>query len=416
METKQLLGVLLAALVVVSVFAGPGAGAAGTITVDTETTDTASTSEISSGSNVTEFNANASNSTTVELESDSNDSKVELFRENGSHIAAVNTTGVVVAHNASGAENSYLNHTFSHDELADVERGIESNVTMTAKMYNNTTNASPATANFTWFIETDNSSTVQNIDDSDVSSGSIVTVVNESGVFGTSFFGDDETEIETNQRSVNGTDTDVVLVFSNSSVADDFAAAAEGENAGEKLSGFSLTRTVALVSADDGTTVPAPVFVDSVPDDFDTDRTHALYVTNHGGENALVVHAGSEFDNPTSLSVHAIGGAGLTAFADDYTTARLSNMIPGTITIGALALTPFVAIPRRRRKRRTGDEQARDDVIAAANDRDADGDSDGDQQGAGAGPVPSSPATPQRPPATAGRDGASAAPRDRGGV
>lgn len=333
----------------------PGAATSDHIEVDTETSNTATTTDWQDGDNVTGYNGTAdARSANVSLESDSNNTKIDITRENSSAVVFADSDGTNFAHHPGTANHEWLNHTVPYAALGDMERGINDNVSVTVTAYNNTSMAAGDrnTTNFTVFIETDNSSTVQHVSDSDVASENIVTVTNDTGRdiagFTIPTTPEQESHIHTNARAVNGSSTDVVLALGNASVADHFSVA--DKSSGDKLSGFSLTRTVALVhDADGDTTRAVPVFYEQAPSDFDTSQTYAVYTETHGGTPAVVVNLGDDFSDASNVEVEAVGDAGLLTFATDYLGQTLSMSLSGSgLTLSILA---FAGAPTARRRR-----------------------------------------------------------------
>jgi len=361
MTRRTAIVVLVAVLVAFAPLAGLAGGAAPSIDNNPTPEDATSTqSEILDGGNLTNFSANSSQNTTFQHITDSNDTKVEILANNDSYVAYANSSTAHVANNSTSNTDNH-NVTVGHDELADVEHGIGENTTMTYKMYNNTSVSSPDTSNITFYLEWDNQTTVQNVDDSDVDDGDVVSVAEDPfEVAGTNLtmgpLGADNARVETDERSVNGTDTDVVVVLSNSTVNDDFDAAASDASSGDELSGFKLTRTAVVMTVDDEV-VAVPVYQSSTPSGVDdTDDTYALYQDDFGGEDALVINLGADdFDSPDDVEVDAVGNAGLTTFMTTYTQTAVENLM-GAMGAGASVLVSglfaVAAVPGRRRRQR----------------------------------------------------------------
>lgn len=189
------------------------------------------------------------------------------------------------------------------------------------------------------YVESDDSATVQNVGAADVDAGDFggngaVDVQNENGTFGIAALGgEDESRITTDERAVNGSATDVVLVASDSGVAEDFDRATEDAEAGAKLSslqtfGLSTERTVVLVkSGDSDSWRPVPVYSEEAPDSVDSDSTYAVQ-KDVGGETGVVTNLGSGYDDASTVEVKAVGSAGFSTFAVDYLTAGVSNAVP----------------------------------------------------------------------------------------
>jgi hypothetical protein len=333
---KRLLAVALAVSVALAAFAGGGAAAP---SIDTEATDTTSTSEIQDGTTVANFSANGSKTSIVGLQAEqtTNDTRVQLWHNASDAMVAENDSGVFTGIDTTNGE-SYHNHSFDHDQLGDLERGINDNVTVSVRATNNTTVDNPDSAYIAeFYVETDDSVSVEYVSDSDVDTGDIVEVENESGtelpVVDMEIGGADSATLETNDRQVNDS-TKVVVALGNGTVADDFDRVAEGTSSGEELSGIFGTRAVAIMETDDGTTA-VPVFDESVPDDFDDSRTYALY-ESVGGTDAVVLYQGDDLDTD-EIAVTAAADPGLLSYATDYISLGFNSLM-GTVVVGGGAL------------------------------------------------------------------------------
>lgn len=340
-DTSRLGAVLVALTVLMAAATGAVAGdyTAPPSPDQSGTDDTTTTTDLAPGENRT---YNESHNETIQWLSDSNSTKVTIARNDSDHTSYANGSAAVVVWNSTDADGHY-NVTFAHTAVADTEHAINSNVTMNVSLVDNASldEANQSVGYFDWYLEFGNATTTEVIDNSDVSSENIVTVTNESAseVVGLSlpFTGEDNSDIET-ERKVNGSTTDVQVVFSNATVADDFTSVASDASSGDKLSGlFSLERTAVLVQDGDGTTTAVPVYSESAPDSVSEDDTYAVQTTV-GGTDALEVNLGSEFDDASSVTVHAVGSAGLGTFAVDYLTQGISNSFGMTLGGGAFVL------------------------------------------------------------------------------
>lgn len=357
MSTDDRRAVVLAVLVVAGMLtAGAAVAPVGATapTVDTGTTidstdQSTNQTEVSSGTNITGFTANESNSTVLQYNADSNNTKVTL--DGGGTQVYSNTSADLVNWSTADA-NGNFNVSIQHSALADMERGIDDNVTVTATITNNTSVDSPDTTTFDFYVETDDSKSVVNVDDSDVDDGDIVSVSEDESPLGFEIRGlyADKSTVETEERNVSGDSTEVIIAFSNSTVSDDFDAAVSDASDEDKLSSFfSGTRTVALMSDGDDNTMAVPVYYESVPDDVDDDQTYAVYKDDIGGETGLVFNLGETFEDSDEVSVTTIGNAGFTTYITKYATSGLGlNSLLGMVQIplpmdGGDALAPLVA-------------------------------------------------------------------------
>lgn len=341
-DLKATLSVLMLAVVVVL---GTMSGATAPVgaaqpSLDTSTTDqTTTTTDVQGGDTIganNTFEGNSSNETTVQYVADSNNTKVAIEGPNGVQVYA-NTSANQVSWNATQGDGNF-NVTVNHGALDDLERGINQNVTTTWFVTNNTTVSSPDTMNFTVHIESDDSKSVEVVSDADVDAGDIVTVEESSySIAGRNITAGplwaDKSTIETNERSVNGSTTDVVVVLGNTTVAEDFTSVASEASAGASLSSLtSLNRNVLLLTNGDGEQSAVPVYADEAPDSVDSSSTYAVQKTV-GGQESLVVNLGDSYEDASSVSVTAVGGAGLFTNMDEYLTASVSNLMPAFINM-----------------------------------------------------------------------------------
>ncbi len=145
--------------------AGAGGATATVNSVDTSGTDaTASTSQVQTGTTVHMNNTSGAQIYQV-IATNSTEDPVTKVVDNGTgFVAATNASMVNVS---AGSEGSHWNATIQESSLEDVEHTIGENVTVEFRAYNNSS-AETADVNTTAYLLFDNSTTVQNIDDSDV--------------------------------------------------------------------------------------------------------------------------------------------------------------------------------------------------------------------------------------------------------
>jgi hypothetical protein len=338
-RVRRALTVAIALTVLMAAVTGPTTAASGSVGVDTEATDTSTQSSLQAGENRT---YNDSQTLRVTLTSDSEQTKLEFNRTGKSPVLAANSSGI----NTSLTSGTYyMNHSVSHSALADTEHTINSNVSMSFVGINNTSAANTELTVNTWYLEFDDSTSVEYISNADVDQGDIVTVDNESAteVVGLSlpFTGEDKSDIDTTNRNITD-NTTVIVALGNTTVFDDFDAVAEDSSSGDKMSSFlSLSRNVVLIEGTDGTTRAAPVYYQEAPDGVESGDTYAV-MKQVGGTWSIEAHPGDSFDDANKVSVRAIGSAGLTTFASNYLAASLPMSLFGGSS-GVLMLPLFVA-------------------------------------------------------------------------
>lgn len=340
-------GVLVLILVTAMLFA-PFGTAVGAPTIDTETGNTATTSDIQSGTTLAGFNASETNQSTVATFGDNSSSPtVEISRNDSDNVVLSNDTLTnVTAGNfdgtASDDRDTQWNMTFNHSEIADLERAINANVSTDVTLINGSNQTDTRTVRF--FIETDNSTTVQNLDDvdadpdtsnapvevtEDASSGLFDLQIDTLGISATDF-----SELDTDDRAIDGENTDVVIVLSNESVGDDAANAVASDAAdGEPLYGMTL------VAAGDETTMPIRVYNEEPPDEIDDAEdgdTYAVYEeAGVGGEDAITIHLGSAYEDDDDVAVTGVLNAGTWAQIEHrVATSSTWQRVFGFVTVG----------------------------------------------------------------------------------
>lgn len=338
-RSKKLLAAVLATVMVMGAAFG-GAGAAPP-TVNDGTLDAAVTTgtELQDGTTVGanhSFAANDSTATVLSYQADSNSSEVTMAHNDTGTVVYTNASADLVDWNSTDNDGIF-NVSINHGDLADLERAINDNVSIDVTMVNDT-GADPNNETvFQAYIESDNSTAVENVESNDTDDDGIAEVVDtEFSVAGINFsigsFGaDDFTRIQRtgdDDVAVNGSDTDVVIVASDTDVVDDFDATTEDAEDEESLSQLSRLgpRMAAIVSTDD-TTVPVPIFSEAAPDSVDDDTTHGV-VQDVGGETAIVFNLGDSFDDADAVDVELVANAGLTTMFWEYTRVGISNSIP----------------------------------------------------------------------------------------
>lgn len=352
---KRLVALFLVATMLVAAAAGGATATAPTVNDGTIDNAVTTGSEITDGSNVTGFDANESNESVLSYQADSNNSKVELERNGSDTVVYSNSSADLLNWNNTDNDGIF-NVSINHGDLEDLERGINDNVSVDVIMSNNTSVDDPDTLTIEWFVETDNSTHVENVDDADVDDGDDVDVTDDPwDVFGQNVtlgpLGSTFAEADYDDLSVDGDNTDVVLVFSNGSVADKFDDAAEDASSEDKLSTlFTNTRTAILVAGDDGTTRAVPVYYEEAPDDKDEDEdTYGVYEEGGvGGEDGVTIHLGEEFEDADEVDVRAVGSAGTFTMFSNYVMDGVGNALSMTLGGGLYAAAPFAVIAGRR--------------------------------------------------------------------
>lgn len=324
--TRSSIAAVFVALTLVVAAAGGGA-AAGTATIDEETSTTNYQSEIVSNTAVSNPTNNTSVVKTVTTKVDTNDTKTVIKPENGSYDSAVNSSTENVDHNVSGNEENWHNATFTHGDLAlDTEHAPGENVTMLAVAYNNTSmsDSDQATGNVTFYLDYNNDTTTEVIDDDEVDDSDLVAVTDEDGLLNLTTT--DNSEIEAEDMEVpNET---LYLASANGTVSDDIDAVVDdfdSESVASNVFSVSLWGPNAFVSVSDGdTTTYVPVYVEEAPDD--APDTYAVVTDDIGGSSGLAIHGlDEEFDSGDDVDVTAAFGTGTDGFFTGYVTQSVTS-------------------------------------------------------------------------------------------
>ncbi|NHN50038.1 hypothetical protein G9464_20935 [Halostella sp. JP-L12] len=345
MNSRKAISSVLAVALALSVISGGAMAAAPTI--DTSATDdTTTTTELQTGSTITNFTANASQATVVQYQADSNESKVEIAHNGTGDLVYANSTPETVMWNSTD-NDGHFNVSVNHGELADLERGINDNVTIEVTAYNNTNVSSPDNTSFTAYVETDDSYAVEYVSASDVDAGNIVDLSEgESfGAFGVNVslpyaHAEDYTDLSTTKNVTEN--TTVVMALGNGSVAQDFSDSVDDTNplpvAGSSAeAGDRIWTATAMV---DGEAVP--VYYEEAPDSANTSDTYAVYTEDLGGSSAVQIMNHGATD---SVDVDLTGGASFSQAFDVYGISLISPMslMPVDGLFDALSINNFEA-------------------------------------------------------------------------
>lgn len=310
--------ILLAVLLVGAVAAGGIATAKdplvddGTISGDDTATDSELTPHDTLGANNT-FEANGSHNTTLQYQADSNNSKVVFETPvDGENVTVYeNASPELVAWNNTD-NDGHFNVSVSHDELADVPRSINENVTVYATIINNTESNESNETTFPFYIENSDTDSVMYVADSTVANNSDVGVEYKETLFSVAGFNvtdplsKDWTHLTTT-RDVNGSATDVVVILDNDSAAADYEDTFGSADAG------TWKGTAVHYVGDEG----AKAYASELPDDIDADASAVTY-TQVDGQDALVIDVGEEHSDANSVDVESYSSVSSFAYGTKY--------------------------------------------------------------------------------------------------
>lgn len=367
MHTRHTLAVVLTAVMLVA--AAP-AGAAPSV-VTSSTGVTTFTSELQSGTTIANFSANSSQETVVAFNATStnNETAVELRNNETDRLVLTKNSPEAVTEYSSN--KTQFNATINHDSLATLERSVNDNVTMEARVINDTEADDPSTTNVTFYIETDGSATVEYVATSDVGDDGVATLTDEDPPLNISTLssvglGEDNAELSVEDRSVDDANTTVVLAVGDGDVQDQFDDSTADTvplfgAGGEAESGDRLWSAPVTLAGD-----AVPVFYEEVPDDFDDSEAYAIYTEEYGGTStpAVVGHL-SEDSDASSVDMTAFAGTGFGQMTDTYGYGSLTQAISSPLSVsgaGLLAATlPLVAVGRDGRDWETWRQRQEDE-------------------------------------------------------
>jgi hypothetical protein len=298
-NTKTVVAIALAALLV-------SAGAANVLaakpSIDNETTNTPSTSELTDGStiNISDGGINDSDYHYVQYTADSANSSVEITLngtdDEGGAVFYENKTAETI----DSASDTYRVN-FSERVLADVPRAINENVTLDLTITNDTEAENPDTTTIQVHLQNGDDRSVVYVSGADVSSDEdddIIALNKSKKIAGFEYSSTDYAKVSGLNRDVNGSATEVAVIYGNDSVASDYSeAVASDAGSGD----WVLMQAAAL----DGT--PVKVYNDAASDNVDEGDSYGVYESDIGGESGTVYHLGDDYSDASSVEIESYG-------------------------------------------------------------------------------------------------------------
>jgi len=362
---------LIALLFAVAMLGAAVGGGAAAPTVDTSGTDaTSSQSGVTDGQTVESFNGTDDNrSWTMQINGTAGEEyELVVYDDANDTQYALNASEANVT--AGGAGSAHFNATIEETALRDVERTINENVS-TWWTFRNASNSSKA-AEVQVYLNNTDEETVENIDSDDTNDSGIAEVSEPEpfSVLGMNISipfvsGADKTAVTLtgdDDRAVNGSETDVIIAASDADAADDFDVVddVDSEATVSDIASFG-PRMAAVVSSGDST-VPVPIYKESVPDSVDNDTTYGV-VQDVGGQSAVVFNLGSEFEDADSVEVEMTANAGAFAYFSEYRSAIGFDDVTDTLNpfgfLGGfgdlVAASLIVGAPAARRREEVAD-------------------------------------------------------------
>lgn len=318
MTTKSKLGSIALVFVVgLALMAGPALAAAPT--VDTETTDTSTTSDLTDGTTVTGFEAASDNYSYIEASFDSQNASVKVIDPDSGDVIASNDSDAMEQTAALDTDTSGTNDTWyyawnmSHDELATMPMDAGENKSVTVQFVNDTSLDNPDMTNITVYLENTNDRAVVRAGSTATETGLADIDEDSPGTLASLVGAESEniSTVEGDNVGINGSQTEVLVVYADSEVAEPYETAAEdkktwfGLSSSSYSAGDQIQNQVVIVEDH-----YYGVYSESVPDaatDVDS-VTHATYETVNG-EPAHRISLGDSYEDESSIDVETKGNA-----------------------------------------------------------------------------------------------------------
>lgn len=303
--TTRRIAVLLAALVTLSVL-GPMA-ALGAPSVDNETTEDPETSEVTNNAVYSNFNASGDIGW-LNASYDSDNKALEIIDPATDEVINRIGNGSTRWNEYNTSANKYgIN--LSESDFATMPMDANENKTVTLRMIGNTSADNPPTTNITIYLENTDERAVVHAGSTATDDGGIAEV--EETEKGALWWASTEniTTVEADAVGVNGSATDVIVVYEDDTVAEPYENAAANKSAWFGLStadyenGDLIGDHVGFVEDS-----AYGIYYEEVPDAAENpeDHTYMTYTTVNG-EPVHVVNLGDEYEDETSVDVETIG-------------------------------------------------------------------------------------------------------------
>lgn len=298
--------VMVAVLLVGAVAAAPS--------VDTETTQSAAQSELNDGDTVQDFNAsNTAQLPTLSVSYDSDNPGIKVIDpESGAVIEEFTNTSDTTYFNVYDATNNSYNTTFNESDFAAVPMDASENKSVTLRLIGNTSKSSPNTTNITINLNnTDERAVVyasDKVTGDNAPSGSSVTAEFNEGVgpFGVETLSvipgidtHDVFTVEGESVGVNGSKTDLYLVYGSDNASTAFTSAMDRKRFGSYEKG-DWVKTYQLNV--EGTNYK--VFDTSAPEDDVPEDTFGTTTTvGPSNQDAIKADLGDDVSSKTTVDV-----------------------------------------------------------------------------------------------------------------
>lgn len=300
-NTTRSITVVLAGLLVLSVVPMGGMAVPSTDTAGTQQT------EVTDGATYTTFNASGpigwlnatydSNNVALEIIDPDTNEVVNRFGNASSRWELYNTTSRGI--------------NLTESDFATMPMDANQNKSVTLRLIGNTSADNPPMTNLTIYLENTDERAVVHAGSTATGDGGIAEV-DEVETRGWSFWStstENTTMLEADNVGVNGTATDVYVVYADETVAEPYETAAAnksvlwGLSTSDYADGDQIKDQVGFV---DG--MAYGIYYNEVPEDADNAEDHTYYTwTSVNGESAHMINLGEDFEDETSVDVETIG-------------------------------------------------------------------------------------------------------------
>ncbi|MUV87018.1 hypothetical protein GJ631_10675 [Natronomonas sp. CBA1123] len=304
-QTHRLASVCLAAVLIIG-----GFGAVMVMPAAADAPANTSSSDIATDGTTTiqSFEANSSNMSQLVVANANNSAstiEVEITKDNVTYYSAVEgDTEYTRLETNNANSNDVHQFNISHDTLAEVPMGINEDVTVNLTVWDQNDPTNDTTETSFVLSNTDERSVLDTrseaVDNPDV--GTALTTAEDVGLFSFSLLSDENnTDYRVDeQRSVNGSETDIIVPLQDSDMASRY-----DERVGDMDAG---TPVFNIMSSADGDLIP--VYVDERGDFSDATDTYAVYDTD---TDRITVMLGEDKADRSAVDVytasHSISGS-----------------------------------------------------------------------------------------------------------
>lgn len=296
-NSKTFVALAMAALLVTSGFAATAMAGS----IDTSSTDATTTvSQVQDGDAI-QHDANKSDAYTVQAivaNGTTPEMRIELNASKHSADGVVFDRNTSMEQVGSGVEGTHWNGTFTEGDLADVPIKVDGNRTIDIEVYNSSNNSDVLAEMQVTLVESGNR-TVAYLGDVEVDENSdIETVADNKSILGFEYLTNDYSHVSDLDRKVNGSQTDVVVVFGNDTLAEDYSNAVSSD---AEDGGWLVMQASALSG------LPVKVYNEEAPDSVEEGDSYGVYQSDIGGQAGITYELGDASEGEDEITVNSYG-------------------------------------------------------------------------------------------------------------